>query len=306
MDRYEGMSVFVHVVEGGSLSAAGRALGMPLPTVSRKLSELEAHVKARLLQRSTRRLSLTDAGRTYFTACKRILEDIADAERAASGEYRSPKGDLVVTAPIEFGRLHVLPVTTQFLQAYPDVHVKLLLADRVVDLLEEHVDLAVRIGELPDSRMIATRIGSVRSVVCASPGYLERRGVPQSPQDLAAHDCVSFSSLPSAASWDFAIGDLPLKIPVRSRLVVNTAEAAIEAAIAGIGLTRVLSYQVARAIDGGSMVIVLEKFEPAPFPIHLLRVGERLMPAKLRAFLDFATPRLRAGYRDIEAKPVGR
>lgn len=304
MDRIEGMSVFVHAIEEGSLSAAGRALGMPLPTVSRKISELEAHVNARLLHRSTRRLSLTDAGRTYYTACKRILEDIADAERAASGEYRAPKGDLVVTAPIEFGRLHVLPVTTQFLQAYPDVHVKLLLEDRVVDLLEEHVDLAVRIGELPDSRMVATRIGSVRSVVCASPGYLERRGMPLSPQDLAAHDCVSFSSLPSATSWDFATGELQLKVPVRSRLVVNTAEAAIEAAIAGIGLTRVLSYQAARAIDGGSLVIVLEKFEPAPIPIHLLRAGERLMAAKLRAFLDFATPRLRAAYRDIEAGPV--
>jgi DNA-binding transcriptional LysR family regulator len=306
MDRFEAMSVFVSVVEAGSLSAAGRALGMPLPTVSRKISELEARINVRLLQRSTRRLTLTDAGTAYFTACKRILEDVGDAERAASGEYRAPKGELVVTAPIEFGRLHVLPITTQFLQAYPDVDVTLLLADRVVDLLDEHVDLAVRIGELPDSRMIALRIGSVRRVVCASPGYLERRGVPQRPQDLAAHDCVTFSSLPSAASWDFAIGDRQLKVPVRSRLVVNTAQAAIEAAIAGIGLTRVLSYQISRAIDAGSLAVVLEKFEPTPMPIHLLRVGERLTPAKLRAFLDFAAPRLRGACQDIERRPVKR
>jgi len=160
MNRLESMSVLLTVVEAGSLSAAGRKLGMPLATVSRKLSELETHLKARLLTRSTRQLSLTDAGRAYVAACKRILEDLNEAERAASGEYSAPRGDLVVTAPIVFGRLHVLPVTAGFLKAYPEVDVRLVLGDRIINLLENHVDLAVRIGELPDSSLSATRVGT--------------------------------------------------------------------------------------------------------------------------------------------------
>jgi DNA-binding transcriptional LysR family regulator len=284
----------VHVVDAGSLSGASRELHMPLSTVSRKVSELETLFSARLLQRSTRKLALTEVGRSYFVSCKRILEQVAEAERDASGEYRAPKGDLVVTAPIVFGRLHVLPITTQFLADYPDVDVTLTLTDRVADLLEEHVDVAIRIGELPDSRLIATRVGQVWSVVCASPRYLERRGTPRHPQDLAAHDCVSFSNLTSVGNWSFATRDSQMTVPVHSRLVVNTAEAAIEAAIAGVGLTRVFSYQVARAIESGVLVIVLGKFESAPVPVSLVYAGQRLLAAKLRAFLDFAAPRLRA------------
>ena len=176
MDRLEAMAVFLAAVEGGSLSSAGRQLGMPLATVSRKLSDLETHLKARLLNRSTRQLTLTDAGRDYLAACKRILEDVGEAERTAAGEFSEPRGELVVTAPIVFGRLHVLPVIAEFLSAYPEVDVRLVQGDRVLHLLDEHVDLAVRIGELPDSRLTATRLGATRRVVCASPAYLSAHG----------------------------------------------------------------------------------------------------------------------------------
>src|SRR5208283_2092412 len=171
MDRLESMSILVTAVEAGSLSAAGRRLGMSLATVSRKVSALEAHLKTRLLNRSSRQLTLTDADRSYVAACRRILEDVGEAERAASGEYSAPRGDLIITAPIVFGRLHVLPVVAAFLRAYPDIDIRMLLTDRVVNILEDHVDLAVRISELPDSSLIATRVGTVRRVVCGSPAY---------------------------------------------------------------------------------------------------------------------------------------
>ena len=288
------MSVLLAAVEGGSLSAAGRKLGMPLPTVSRKVSELEAHLKTRLLHRSTRRLTLTDAGRGYVAACKRILDDVEEAERAAAGEYSAPKGDLVITAPIVYGRLHVLPVVTGFLRAYPDVDIRLLLGDRMVNLLEEPVDLAVRVGELPDSSLIATRVGEVRQVVCASPGYLSARGRPTHPDELATHDCVTFEGLMSPDNWKFSSGKSFTQVAVHSRLIVSTAEAAIAAAIAGVGVTRVLSYQISDALSDRALEIVLPEFEPPPSPVSLVYPSQGRLPVKLRAFLDFAVPRLRA------------
>jgi DNA-binding transcriptional LysR family regulator len=298
VDRLEAMSVFVEVVEAGSLSAAGRKLGMPLATVSRKLSELEAHVGARLLTRSTRKLTLTDAGRTYLAACERILLDVEQAERAAAGEYSAPRGDLVITAPIVFGRLHVLPVVDEFLAAYPDVDVRLVLGDRVLDLYEEHVDAALRVGELPDSNLIASRIGSIRRVVCASPAYLESRPALVHPRDLSQHACVTFTGLTLPHVWTFTVSGARVDVAIHSRLVVNTAEAAIDAAIAGVGVTCVLSYQVAGTIRAGLLAPVLTSFEPEPAPVHLLYTGQRLLPLKLRAFVDFATPRLRSALAD--------
>jgi DNA-binding transcriptional LysR family regulator len=288
------MSVFIAVVDAGSLSAAGRRLGMPLPTVSRRISELEAHVRARLLNRSTRKLTLTDAGKSYHAACKRILEEVGEAERAAAGEYRAPRGELIVTAPIAFGRMHVVPTAAAFLDAYPDIVVRLVLSDRMHNLLEDHVDLAVRIGEPPDSSLIATRVGAVRHVVCASPRYLAEHGTPSDPADLVRHDCLAFSGLVSPGAWMFTMNGKTVSVPIHSRLVVNTAEAAIDAATAGAGLTRVLSYQVEHAIKAGTLAIVLRKYEPAPIPVNLMYAGQSLLPLKLRAFLDFATPRLRA------------
>jgi DNA-binding transcriptional LysR family regulator len=294
MDRLESMSILVTAAEAGSLSAAARRLATPLSTVSRKISELETHLKTRLLNRSSRKLTLTDAGRAYVEACKRILEDVGEAERAASGEYSAPKGDLIITAPIVFGRLHALPVAMEFLKAYPDVHIRFVLTDRLVNLLEDHVDLAVRIGELPDSSLIATRIGSIRRVVCGSPTYFAQRGTPKSINDLAIHDCITFEGFSSPDVWVFTIGKSNTSVPIRSRLVVNTAEAAIDAAIAGLGVTRVLSYQVADAAQAGLLAVVLKEFEPASSPVSLVYAGQRLLPRKLRAFLDFAAPQLKA------------
>ena len=309
MDRLEAMSTLLAAVEAGSLSAASRRLGMPLATVSRKVSELEAHLRTRLVNRTSRRLTLTDAGRSYVVACKRILEEIGEAERAAAGEYLAPRGDLTITAPIVFGRLHVLPVVIAFLAAYPDVDIRLALSDRVVNLQEDDIDLAVRIGALPDSSLIATRVGAIREVVCGSPAYFASRGTPKRPDDLGAdlrahlraHDCISFEGMSSPAGWKFVVGKSTVSVAIRSRLIVNTAEAAIDAAAAGVGVARVLSYQVAGALRAGTLTLVLRKFEPPPAPVSLVHAGQGLLPLKLRAFLDFAAPLLKARLAQIES-----
>lgn len=288
------MSVLVAVVDAGSLSAAARRLGMPLATVSRKVAELESRLKTRLLHRTTRQLSLTEAGASYVAACRRILEEIGEAERAATGEYAVPKGELVVTAPVVFGRLHVVPVVAEFLAQYPEIDVNLVLTDRVVHLMDEAADVAVRIGELPDSTFVATGVGAVRRVVCASPAYLAAHGLPAKPRDLAGHECITFEVLASKRAWVFGAGKSELAVPVHSRLAVNTAEAAIAASMLGVGLVRVLSYQVADALRGDALRVVLEAFESAPLPINLVHKGQAPLPLKLRAFLDFVAPRLRS------------
>jgi DNA-binding transcriptional LysR family regulator len=224
MDRLDSMRILVEVVEARSLSAASRKLRMPIATVSRKLSELEAHLKTRLMIRSTRQLTLTDAGTAYVATCKRILEDIEQAERHAAGEYTAPKGDLVITAPLVFGRMHVLPIVTEFLKAYPEINVRLVLGDRWINLLEEHIDLALRIGELPDSSLVARKVGETQRVVCASPGYLAVHGTPHRPGDLSEHACITFEGLASPKRWHFTMGKEPLLVPVHTRLAVSTAE----------------------------------------------------------------------------------
>ena len=294
MDRLEAMSAFLAAVEAGSLSGASRKLGMPLATLSRKVSELETHLRTRLVTRTSRRLILTDAGRSYVAACKRILDDVREAERAAAGEYSAPKGELIITAPIVFGRLHVLPVLLEFLKTYPEIEVRLTLADRVVNLQEDHVDLAVRIGELPDSSLVAMRVGSIGRVVCGSPAYFAERGTPKRPNELSKHDCITFNGLTSPEAWIFPSEKGNISVAVHSRLIVNTAEAAIDAAIAGLGITRVLSYQVADAMRTGALVLALRDFEPPPVPVSLVHAGQGRLALKLRAILDFAAPRLKA------------
>ncbi|MBZ9678321.1 LysR family transcriptional regulator [Mesorhizobium sp. ES1-1] len=293
MDRLDAMTLFVAAAEAGSLSAAARLSGVPLATVSRKVSDLERHLKTRLLNRSTRLLTLTEAGDAYLAACRRILDEVGEAERIAGGEYNAPTGELSITAPIVLGRLHVLPVVTAFLAAYPQVNVRLALGDRISHLAEEHIDLAVRIGRLPDSRMVAMVVGSIRHVVCASPAYLAKHGTPRTPQDLETHSCITFEGLGPLAAWTFAAEKPDSAVAIRSRLRVNTAEAAIDAAIAGVGLTRVLSYQIVDALRSGTLGPVLRAFEPEPWPVNLVHAGHGRLPVKLRAFLDFAAPRLR-------------
>jgi DNA-binding transcriptional LysR family regulator len=308
MDRLEAMKVLVATVEEGSFSAASRKLGMPLPSVSRKVADLEAHLKTRLLLRSTRKLSLTEAGSAYVAASRRILAEIAEAERAATGEYSAPRGDLVVTAPIVFGRLHVLPIVTGFLETFAAIDVRMVLSDRNIHLIDDGLDLAVRIGALPDSSLVASTVGFVRRVVCASPDFLARHGTPQSPEALTALPCVSFDTLSAAGAWDFTPSPRhpPHTVPIHARFSVNTAEAALDAAIAGVGVTRVLSYQAAAAVAAGALKIVLCEFEPEPLPVHLLHVGQQPLPLKTRAFLDFVAPRLRERLSAVAAQIEAR
>jgi DNA-binding transcriptional LysR family regulator len=294
MDRLEAMSVIVAVAETGSFSAASRRLGTPVATISRRVADLEARLKAELFQRSSRRMTLTDAGRDYIDACRRIIEQVEDAERRVSGEYRSPKGDLTVTEPWGLGHTHLLPIAVEFLDAFPEIALRLLLTDRVVDTVEENTDVAIRIGTLPESSMIATRIGSIRLVVSASPDYLAARGRPQSPDDLRNYDCIAINDVDSPTTWKFRKGKHAVSAQIRSRLCVNTSEAAVLAAIAGAGLTRVMSYKMDAARRAGSLELVLEAFEPEPLPVHIVYPPRNPVPLKLRAFLNWVTPRLKA------------
>ena len=294
MDRLEAMSVIVAVTETGSFSAASRRLKTPVATVSRKVADLEARLKAELFQRSSRRMTLTDAGRDYVEACKRIMEQVDDAERQVSGEYRSPKGNLAVTTPWGLGHTHLLPLAIEFLDAFPEIGLRLLLTDRVVDPVEESIDVAIRIGSLSESSMIATRIGSIRVVVCASPAYLAASGCPQTPDQLRDHNCIAINPVSSPNAWRLRQGNRECLIPIQSRLCVNTSEAAVIAAIAGAGLTRVMSYKMDAAKRAGTLELVLEAFEPEPLPVYIVYSPRKPVPLKLRAFLDWMTPRLKA------------
>ena len=295
MDRLEAMTILLRVADRGSFSAAGREMGVPLATVSRKVGELEAHLGTKLLIRTTRKVALTDAGALYAASARRILEDLDETERLAAGEFQSPRGELVVTAPTLFGQLHVLPVVTQFLSDYPDINIRLILSNQNQRFLDDHIDVAVRIGALPDTSLIAIRIGAMRIVVAASPRLLAVHGVPSAPADLAAFPCVNFQFLAPAETWAFRMpgaGDIQ-DIALPPRLSVSTAEAAVWAACQGVGATRVLHYQCADAVRQGLLTILLQDFELAPLPVHLIHAGGRALPSKTRAFLDFAGPRLR-------------
>ncbi|WP_218583831.1 LysR family transcriptional regulator, partial [Pseudomonas akapageensis] len=264
-----------------------------------RVSDLEEHLGMRLLLRGNRKLVLTDAGHDYVASCRRILAEIAQAERTASGEYHAPQGELIISAPAIMGKMHVVPVVVEFLRTYADIRVRLQLTDRNVNLLEEHVDLAIRFGELPDSSMIATRIALLRQVLCASPTYVQVRGAPSKPDDLVSHDCVTYEGFWTGNYWAFGTNAIPQAIRVSSRLVVDSSEAAIIAATAGAGIARALSYQVDNLVETGALVTLLEAHEPAPMPVNLIYPSQRQVPLKLRAFLDFSVPRLRErlGYK---------
>ncbi len=295
MDRLDAMKILLRVIDAGSFSAASRALGMPLATVSRKVGELEAYLGTRLLTRTTRKVAMTDTGAAYAVSARRILDELDETERIASGEFHAPRGELVVTAPVLFGRLHMLPVIAAFLAAYPEIDVRLALSDRNLHLLEDHVDMAVRIGNLPDSAMVATRIGSMRTVVCANPELLAAHGLPETPEDLAKLPIVNFDFLSPASAWPFRRKDRKgdIDVPVRPRLSVSTAEAVVWAAAQGVGAARVLHYQCADAVREGALRIVLADFEVEPLPVHLMHAGRGALPLKMRVFLDFAADRLR-------------
>lgn len=291
MDRFEAMRTLIAAIDGGSLSAASRSMGVPLPTVSRRVSDLEAQLGTQLVVRTSRKLILTEAGSAYVAAVRQVIEQLSEAERVASGEYRAPRGELLITAPIMFGKLHIAPLVHEFLGVYPDVTVRLVLADTFVDLIDNHVDIALRIGTMPDSSLIARRVGQVRWVVCASPDYLGRRGVPQTPVDLVEHDCIAFEGLQTYRTWP--LGSPPVPIAIRPRFSVNTADAVIAGAAAGLGIARMMSYQAAEPLVDGRLRPVLQAYSPEPVPVHLVHAPHALQPLKQRAFMDFVAPRLK-------------
>jgi DNA-binding transcriptional LysR family regulator len=294
MDRLDAMSTFLTVVEAGSLSAAARRLKTPLTTVSRKVSELELHLRTKLFNRSSRQLVLTDAGSSYLTACKRILGDVTEAERTASGEYTAATGELSVTTPIGIGRTILMPIMADFLKAYPDIKARMVPTDRVLSLVQEQIDVGIRIGALPDSNLIAIRVGATRRLACASPAYLAARGTPRTPDDLAGHDCIiNLAGHASHDAWTFVRDKTTIAVPVHPRLVVGSSEAACAAARAGIGIAIAFSHQLQADREGGALTTLLDDFQPAPIPVSLVYAANRFLPIKVRAFLDFVTPRLK-------------
>jgi DNA-binding transcriptional LysR family regulator len=289
MDRLDAMQAFVAVADLQGFAPAARKLGLSPSGVTRLIAALEDRLGARLLQRTTRSVTLTDVGTRYLERVKRILADVEEAESATEGERTRPSGRLVVSAPVGFGRLHVSPAMSQFLARYGEVTAELRLTDRMVNLVEDGVDLAVRIGHLPDSTLVARHVGEMRRIVVASHGYLTQRGEPKTPEAIASHDTIQFGTATAAPEWRFVEDGREVRVVCTPRFTTNSADAAIQYAGQGGGLTRVLAYQAAEAIKGARLRIVLEKFEPPALPIHIVYPTSRLLSAKVRAFIDLVT-----------------
>jgi DNA-binding transcriptional LysR family regulator len=287
MDRLEAMAVFVAVADLQGFASAARRLGLAPSAVTRLVAALEEHLDTRLLQRTTRSVTLTDAGARYLERARRILGDVAEAEGAAHSERSAPTGRLVVTAPSVFGRIHVAPLMSDFLAKYPAVRGELSLGDRMANLVEEGVDAAVRIGALEDSSYVARQVGATGRVVVASPEYLARRKKPRSPDDLPRHDVIQCTALTPAREWHFVREGRESRVALAARYVTNSVDAAIAQAERGGGLAMLLSYQVAEAVRAGRLVVVLRGFEPPPRPIHVVVPTTRLLSAKVRAFVEF-------------------
>lgn len=300
MDKLRAMETFVRIVESGSLTAAAENAGASLTSIVRGLAALEAQIGLRLLNRTTRRMALTDEGRDYYALCRRILTELAEAEDALSQRRRDPSGLLRLTAPTTFGRLHVAPAATAFLEAHPAMRVDMMLTDRVVDLLEEGVDLAVRIGDLADSSLVTAGLGETPRIVCASPEYLRRHGEPEIPADLRRHPCVRFTGLSADPDWPFLVDGKPLRVTVNGVFSVNQIDAALDACAQGLGCGMFLGYQAAAALRSGALIRVLRAFETPPRPVNVIYPHARLLSPRIRAFIDFVAPRLRRCLKDLE------
>jgi len=295
-DRLTPMLTFVRIVEAGSLSGAARAMERSLPAVCRSLAQLESRLGARLLNRTTRRIGLTEAGAQFLERCRRIVAELDEAEASVAAESLAPRGALAISAPLLFGRMHVAPAVMALLARHPQVTANLLLTDHLVNLVEAGIDVAVRIGRLADSSLVARRLGAIPRVVCAAPDYLARRGTPGAPDALAGHDCIRFTDLTPGREWPFVAGGVERRVKVSGPLATNNGDVAIAAAEAGLGFVMVLGYQVEAQLASGALVRVLREFEPPPSPVQAVYPSGRLVPAKLRAFLDVlaevVTPRL--------------
>jgi DNA-binding transcriptional LysR family regulator len=289
MDRIDAMHAFVAVADLQGFAPAARKLGLSPSGVTRLIAALEDRLGARLLQRTTRKVALTDVGARYLERARRILADVEEAESSAEGERTKPGGRLVVSAPIGFGRLHVSPVMSAYLKRYPEVSAELRLSDRMINLVEEGVDLAVRIAHLPDSTLVARHVGEMRRIVVASPDYLKRRGEPKSPGAVASHDTIQFGAMTAAPDWRFVEDGREIRVTTRPRFSTNSADAAIQYAEAGGGLTRVLAYQAAESLKARRLRIVLAAFEQPAMPIHIVYPTTRLLSAKVRTFIDLVT-----------------
>ena len=292
MNRFGALAVFTAVAELGSFSGAARRLGRSTTAISRAIAALEAELGVRLLNRTTRRVSLTDSGAGYLEVSRRILSELEEAESALQEGVGAPRGPLTVTAPVVFGRRHLMPLICDFLDRHAAVQARVLLVDRIVDLVEEGVDVAVRIGHLPDSTLIAVQVGRVRRILCASPAYLARCGTPREPADLDRHRTIGAALSGALASPAIPRRGRPARAAIAPALRVNSVEAAIEAALAGFGITAALSYQVDQELRAGVLVRLLPEHEPAPLPLHLVRPAGTHLPAKVRLFLSFAAERL--------------
>ena len=293
MDRFHAMRVLVRIADTGGFAEAARQLHLSPPAVTRAVAALEDLIGARLLTRTTRSVKLTEAGQHYVEDCRRILAAVEEAEASAAGSFARPTGLLTVTASVLFGQIYVMPLITEFLDTYPDVSGRLLFLDRVTNLVDEGIDVAIRIGQLPDSSYSAIKVGSVRRVMCGSPGYFERNGVPKHHADLAEHRIVAATSAWTSLEWRFGKGGKTLT-HVKPALFCNTNEAAIIAARSGWGLTRILSYQIGPDLLSGRLQTTLDDFEEDALPIHVVHPEGRNASAKVRAFVDFAVERLRA------------
>jgi len=289
MDRIDAMQAFVAVADLQGFAPAARKLGLSPSAVTRLIAALEDRLGARLLQRTTRQVTLTDAGARYLDRARRILADVEEAEAAAEGERTRPSGRLVVSAPVGFGRLHVSPVMSAYLKRHGEVAGELRLEDRVINLVEDGVDLAVRIGHLPDSSLVARQVGDMPRIVVASPDYLARRGEPKTPAAIAAHETIQFGATAAPPDWRFVEDGREVRVASTPRFTTNSSDAAIQYAEAGGGLTRVMFYQAAAALKAGRLKIVLAKFEEPPLPIHLVYPTSRLLSAKVRTFVDLVT-----------------
>lgn len=294
MDRFNSMGVFVAVAEEQGFAAAARRLHMSPPAVTRAVAALEERLGVRLLNRTTRYVRTTDAGQRYLDDARRILAEVDAADEATAGVNAEPRGHLAVTAPVLFGRMFVMTGIVEYLERYPDTEVSAVFLDRLVNLLEEGLDVAVRIGELPDSSLRALRVGTVRRVLCASPQYLQQHGLPRMPGDLNKHSIIASLAGNSAFDWHLDTPDGVRPLRIHPRLTVTTNDAAIEAALHGFGIARSLSYQVAQQVDSGELEIVLTECEPAPWPIHIVHREGPYAAAKIRTFVDLMAERLRA------------
>ncbi|SDS40806.1 transcriptional regulator, LysR family [Pseudomonas asplenii] len=293
VDRFQEMQVFLAVAQEQGFSAAARRLNLSAPSVTRAVAALEQRIGAQLLIRTTRSVYLTEPGQRYFEDCRRILAELEEAEACAADSHAQPSGQLTMTAPVLFGELYVTPVMVRYLEQYPAVSINALLVDRVVRMVEDGIDVAVRIGELADSGHHAVRVGQVRRVVCASPGYLARHGRPRHPDELRQARIIMTSGASPIRSWQFVEGDKLLNVRLEPRMAVTANQAAIRAACLGAGLTRVLSYQVADPLASGALEVVLEDFELPPLPIHVVYQGGRTAPVRVRSFVDFMVAALR-------------